>query len=328
MAGRQSSARLPPRRQVQSGDRPCAGPAVREAAEGALAGRSVTGVTRTLNQRLGLTMRPTAVRLLLLRRSLAGLVERHGEIVTEASWPGISRVTSASGCMTFCAIPRGVSGRALSGVISARVCSLRRPLRASTDLSAEQLAALPRVYPSGGSRGGAVSYAAKGVNRRTDLVDRYVRGVIVERLSDGDFVELIRARSAPEVSSARVELDALRSRQRTLIEKYADGDITREDMTAGTRGARARIAALEAEIAAAAKTAPTAIVLTADVPAAMFLESDVDVQRALINMLCTVVILPTRRGRPAGWKPGQPYASADGVKFVWKDLTKHEQLSA
>ena len=61
---------------------------------------------------------------------------------------------------------------------------------------------------------------------------------------------------------------------------------------------------------------------------AMFLESDVDVQRALIDMLCTVVILPTRQGRPAGWKPGQPYASADGVKFVWKDLTKHEQLSA
>src|SRR4051812_23177514 len=63
--------------------------AVREAVAGILAGRTVSGVARTFNACLGLSMRPTAVSLLLRRRSIAGLVERHGEVVGEAEWPGI-----------------------------------------------------------------------------------------------------------------------------------------------------------------------------------------------------------------------------------------------
>jgi len=156
------------------------------------------------------------------------------------------------------------------------------------------------------------------VNRRTNLVDLYVRGVIAERLTAPTVVEQVRARSVPVVSAARAELDAARARVRNLSTLYADGEMSLEDLTASTRGVRARIATLEAEIAAAAKVAPAASVLAADIPAVRFLESDVEVQRAVIDKLCTVVIHPARQGRPAGWKPGQPYASADGVEIVWK----------
>ena len=297
---------------------PVAGPAVKEAAEGILAGRTVTGVARTLNARLGLSMRPTAVSLLLRRRSIAGLVERHGEIVGEAQWPGIITREESDQVRDILLDPARRSGPGPSRRHLGSGLFVGSTASSIDDLTADDLAALPRVYPSGGSRNGVVSYAATGVNRRTDLVDLFVLGVIAEHLTDPTVVEQVRARSVPVVSTVRAELDALRARVRTLVALYADGEITLEDMTTGTRGARARIAALEAEIAAAAKVTPAASVLAADVPADYFLRADVEIQRAVIDLLCTVVILPARQGRPAGWVPGQAYASADGVEIIWK----------
>ena len=89
------------------------------------------------------------------------------------------------------------------------------------------------VRPSGGSRNGVVSYGGTGVNRRSDLVDDLVLGTVAGRLTDPDVVAVVAERTAPHVSTARVELDALRARVRTLIEMYTAGDLELEDLNAG-----------------------------------------------------------------------------------------------
>jgi site-specific DNA recombinase len=278
--------------------------AVKAAAQGISAGRTVTSVARELNARLGLTMRPTAVRLLLLRRSIAGLVERHGEVVGEAQWPRILTREESDQVRAILLDPDRRSGPGPS----------RRHL--GSGLFVSSVDGSP-VYPSGGSRNGVVSYAATGVNRRTDLVDTFVCAAIAERLQNPSVVESLAARSAPVVSAARAELDGLQARVRTLVAMFADGEIDREQLTSGTRPARARLASLEAELAAAAKISPSASVIAAEVPSVMFLEADIEIQRAVIDLLCTVVIHPATQGRPAGWKSG-PYASANGVEIKWK----------
>ena len=50
----------------------------------------------------------------------------------------------------------------------------------------------------------------------------------------------------------------------------------------------------------------------------MFLDAPVDRQRAIVRALADVVILPSPRGRPAGWKPGQPYFRPETIRITPK----------
>jgi site-specific DNA recombinase len=282
-------------------------PVVREAVEGLLAGRPVRAVTRDLNARLGLDRRPRNLRLLLQRRSLAGLVERHGEVVGKAGWEGIITPEESDGVRAILSDPARQSGPGPA----------RRHL--GTGLYVSDVDGSPVNSSGGGHADGSTSYAGTGVNRRSGVVDAFVRGAIVEQLSDPLVVKALAARATPVVSKARAELDATRAKVRNLSALYLDGGLDLEDLTAATRKARARIAELEAEVATVAKAAPVATVLTAEVPAAMFAGADLETQRAVVDFMCEVRLQPTRKGRPAGWRPGQPYASAAGVKILWRD---------
>lgn len=39
--------------------------------------------------------------------------------------------------------------------------------------------------------------------------------------------------------------------------------------------------------------------------------------RSIIQALVTVTVLPTKGGRPPGWRPGQPYFNFDAIRFDW-----------
>lgn len=287
---------------------PAAAAAVLEAAEAVLAGQSLSAATRMLNARLGRTMRPGAVRGLLMRRSIAGLVERYGEVVAEAGWDGIITRQQSDDLIELLSDPRRNSSPGPT----------RQHLGSGLFLSP----AGAKVRSGSGSRkvrGDAVTnYWAPGVSKRIDLVDTYVLAVIAERLADPTVVAALVARSAPQMSATRIELETLQARVRNTVALYNEGVITLEDMTAGTRKSRTRIQELEAELAAAAKVSPAHRVLTADKPSEFFLTSDVDTQRAVIGLLCDVVLHPTGGGRPKGWTKGASYFDQASVEFRWR----------
>lgn len=120
------------------------------------------------------------------------------------------------------------------------------------------------------------------------------------------------------VSEHRAELDALRAKVRRLMALYAelDSPITLEDVTTSTRAARKRIDQLELEMADAAKVAPTGAVLAAD----YFLAADLETQRATVDLLCTVGLHPGRKGRRSGWRPGERYATTEGIDICWREV--------
>lgn len=57
-------------------------------------------------------------------------------------------------------------------------------------------------------------------------------------------------------------------------------------------------------------------------PEAVWQALDLDRRRAVLAALMTVTVNKTPRGRPAGWKPGQPYFDAASVDIEPKEQKK------
>jgi hypothetical protein len=53
-------------------------------------------------------------------------------------------------------------------------------------------------------------------------------------------------------------------------------------------------------------------------PAKVWAGLDLSRKRAIVDVLVDVVILPARRGRRPGWRPGETYFDPESVKITWK----------
>lgn len=279
--------------------------AVRLAARQVIAGQSLRSIARELSaaghrttSTKAMPLNEITLRAILLRPRNAGFAEYQGEIVATkaAEWPGILTEDTWRAVVSILKDPSRTTNTGSerkwrgSGLYKCGVCgsSVR-----STATSGRR-----RVYRC--NNGGHVS-------RDLFMVDEVVSAVMAELLRRPDVFDRFATPVANKVEPLRDELAALRSRLGQLPIEHADGNLTGQQVLAATARLNDKIEAAERSLTEAGAAGRLGDLVTAADPGAMFQESTLSRQRAIIDALAVVTLIPTAKGRPKGWSPGQPY---------------------
>jgi len=281
------------------------------ATAGLLAGMSLNALTRDFNRRgvttsTGGPWRSPELRRLLLRPRNAGLMEHRGEVIGQAQWPAIvepetwravrALLVDQSRRTNVGAVRRWLG----TGLYVCGVCG--GPIRASTGGTGKR-----RSVP-------AYRCLSAHVVRLCEQVDELVSSVMVERLSRPDAA---LAPATSDATSVHVERLSLGARLDELADLHAAGDITARQLQRGSANLREQLDVLDRQLAAAVSS--TALDgVTGPQAAVIWPTLDVTRRRAIVETLVTVTIERGHRGRPAGWKPGEPYFDPRCVTFAWR----------
>lgn len=288
--------------------------ALRDAADMVLAGQSVGSIARAWNA-AGITTstgKPWTLhgpRRVLLRPRNAGLMEHQGEVIGEATWPAVLEVEKWRAVVRILEDPARRTNQTNSavrwlgsGLYLCAVCETG--VRADTD------------------RRGVSIYRCKQsahVTRVQEPVDQYVRGVIVERLRKPDLADLLQA-ARPDVDVRRLEnkVIELTERKNQLGALFAESAIDAEQLTVGTKKLGGDLEDLRARLREVYSGSALDGIGSAPDPGAAFLDATLERQRLVLDALIVVRLLPSQRGRPAGWKPGQSYFRPETVAIEWR----------
>ena len=304
-AGRQAAeSGLPPRVRA-FGYRPggmaidsVEGPAVRDAFARLLAGGSITGIARVLNEAGHRTIRGrpwdrTAVRVLLGNGRYAGVRFYRRQEIGPGTWPPIVSEETWRAAVTLLDDPARRSGLRSNvrrwlggGFYTCGRCG--SPM--FTGYLSPTIGETVRVYRCRAHSG--------HLNRVAGPVDAFVSAVVVARLRRDDLAALLAA-EAPDTAPLHEEARGLRARLDTLA-----SDLGIEERMLAQRAAalEARLAEVNDKIAAAGRTSALSSVASAPDPGSAWLALDVASQQAVARELCTVTLLPA----PTGRKPFDP----------------------
>ncbi|MFE5895816.1 recombinase family protein [Streptomyces sp. NPDC056488] len=162
------------------------------------------------------------------------------------------------------------------------------------------------------------SYAcrtSKHLMRRVDLLDDHVQLAVLERVSRPDAADLLAAREEPvDVRGAQRDMREARATLGDLAAALGRGEMDMMEWRVASGAAKQRLAAAERVLATAVKANPVVGLVGAEDPEAAWNALDLGRQRAVIDFLMTVVVLPARRGR----MPGGKYWDPDAVRIDWK----------
>lgn len=161
------------------------------------------------------------------------------------------------------------------------------------------------------------------LTRTAELLDEYVEAVAIERLSRPDAVALFvpSPKAGESTEQLAVRASTLRVKLDQYSADYADDLITRKQMLDGTARTRAKLAEIEAEMTRRA-TVPVLARLPLGTPeiGTAWKDYSLERRRGIVDAVMTVTVLPSRRGRPAGFKPGTgaKYFDPSAVRIEWK----------
>jgi site-specific DNA recombinase len=140
---------------------------------------------------------------------------------------------------------------------------------------------------------------------------------VIGRLSRGDAADLLAAPGDDgQLAALRQEKAAIAALIAERNQLHVDQVITTAELVEGRRQLRGRLDAVEQRIAGAAR-ADLLAPLIAD-PAGVWETMALDQRRAVISRLMTVTLMPAPKGRPRGWRPGEPYFSPSSVSIGWR----------
>jgi len=293
--------------------------AIRRGADMILSGQSVRAVARAWNKSgittaTGRSWQPHEPRRVLLRPRNAGLMEHRGQIVGEAEWPpilepekwrAVARVLTDPARRTNTA---NVAVRWLgSGLYRCSICG---------EGAQDGTVRVDR------GRGDTPTYrcrVASHVTRAAEPLDDFVRRLVAERLRQPDLADLL-APTTPDVDVRALEARSveLTERKNQLGTMFAQGTIDAEQLAAGTKSIAADLDDVRTRLQASYSGSALDGIATAADPGTAFLDADLERQRLVVDALMTVTLLPSGRGRPKGWQPGQPYFRPETVDIDWK----------
>lgn len=162
------------------------------------------------------------------------------------------------------------------------------------------------------------SYTCKAkqhVSRQADLTDAYVRESVAVLLAELPPVTEDQAERAEELQARAT---GLRARLNELARQYAEELIDGEQLAAGSKPLRAQLEEIKVAQDELPRQAAARRVLDRADAVEAFLSGDIYYQRLTISTLVTVTLLPSKKGRPKGWKPGQPYFDPDTIRVLPK----------
>lgn len=148
------------------------------------------------------------------------------------------------------------------------------------------------------------------LQRKSAPIDAYVRATIAERLRQpGSGITVDDSAPGVDQQALKDEAAALRIRLDEAADSFADGLITRAQLERSTGRMTARLEAIAASQATAMGDSVLAPLLAAVDPGAAFLGAHLDIQRAVIQHLCTVTIMGAGLGAK-GFRP-------ESVRLTW-----------
>ncbi|OZD39570.1 recombinase family protein [Rhodococcus sp. 06-1477-1A] len=133
--------------------------------------------------------------------------------------------------------------------------------------------------------------------RQADPIEAFVEAVMVERLSRADALAVFAPDVEADTRDLGAEADTLRRRLDDLAEDYADGTMTRPQFRTANERVRARLGAIEAEMATAGAADLVAPLVTSGDVAAAWAALTTPRKRAVIDALAVVTLNPLGRGR-------------------------------
>jgi DNA invertase Pin-like site-specific DNA recombinase len=284
--------------------------ALRWACSQVLAGNSLSAVAKELNRREVLTSTETewdarTLRRVLLRPRNAGLSVHHGQVVGPAQWDAILPEALWLGVKALLEAPERQNnlGRPPTWLgTNLYVCGVCGALMITKARARPKMT----LY---------VCSATAHLQRSAKEVDAYVEAVVVELLTRKR-TQLLAPDLGPRVAELHGQDAAYRAREEQLGRAFATGDIDYPTMLAGQATIRSAREAITEQLAAAASGSVLADVADAPDPAKVWAGLDRSRKRRIIDVLMAVTILPAKRGRPVGWRPGDgSYFDPDTVRI-------------
>lgn len=267
---------------------------IRSAYDAILSGESVNGLTRLFAEHTttrGGEWTRSKIRAALLNPRYAGLRAYRGQIAGQGTWDPLIPEETWRAAQAILANPdrrtnhRPSTSRVwlLAGLARCGVCDDGTTVRVSYRDDKT------RIYRC---------RARAHLGRKADPIDAYVKDVVLAWAMSPEAADSIQDRERPDYGPLAHELGVLQLRLTQMTEDFAVGDLTREQLRAGTERARTRIGEIEHRLAHVDRSAVLAD-LIAD-PWKKWAEFSLDRRRRAIDMLMTVTVLHGRGGRPGG----------------------------
>lgn len=153
------------------------------------------------------------------------------------------------------------------------------------------------------------------VTRRADVLDDYVRDVILERLSRSDATDLLLPVANGEaVGELQTRAAMLRQRLTDLSGMFATGEIDAAQLAEGSRTINAQLASALGQLASAATRDPLLDLVGVPDPWKVWEGMELEQRRTVLRALVTVRVKPGRRGR----MPDGTYQDMESIEFDWK----------
>jgi DNA invertase Pin-like site-specific DNA recombinase len=295
--------------------RPAEAAVVAASIDSILNGSSLRALAADLNERglttsTGRAWQPSELRKVLTRARNAGLREHRGAIIGKAEWPAIVPEEKWRAATSILTDPARRTSHTtarrwmLSNVALCGVCG--GPLRV-TLLST--------------TRGGVPSYtctAGRHVVRQAVELEAFISAVVVERLSRPDAIDLLRPTSkAVDVGALWAEQTALNTRLDDLAD---DLELDERTLARRTKALRARLSEISDTLTEAGRGNVFSGVVDAPDVAAAWDRLDLARRRGIVDTLMTVTVHRTKKGRPAGWRPGDSYFNHETVEITWRTM--------
>ena len=279
-----------------------------------LDGATLGGIARGWNARAiptttGGKWRGADVGRVLKRARNAGLMEHQGQITGAAQWPPIVDETTWRATVAVLADPgrRTTPGpgrrHLLTFIARCGVCG--GPVLCTSTSRDKRT-----VYRCREDTRGHVA-------RDKTAVDDMVTRLVIGRLSRPDAAGLLVPDHAAELAGLHRDAAAIRELMAERDRLHRRRVITTAMLVDGMRELQAELDAVDVRIAAAGRVDVLAP-LVGD-PAGTWAGLGLDQRRAVVDALMSVTILPAvRKGRPAGWRPGQPYFDPGTIRVEWR----------
>lgn len=300
--------------------RPAEAEPLAQAHRAVLAGASLASVVRDWNARgittaTGKQWRARELARVLKRPRNAGLLEHLGQIAGPAKWPAVVDEMTWRGVAAILADPSrkvtpGPANRhLLSWIARCGVCG-GPVICTSTNRPSARTGGRRLVYRCREETRGHLA-------RDKALLDELVTELVIGRLSRADAAGLLaRPDDGDQVAALQQEKAAILALIAERNQLHVDQVITTAELVDGRRQLKMRLDAVGQRIAGAAR-ADILAPLIAD-PAGVWETMSLDQRRAVIARLMTVTLMPAPRGRPRGWRPGEPYFSPSSVSVGWR----------
>lgn len=277
---------------------------IRRMASAVLSGASLSSVAAMLNDEkittsLGGPWNVNGIKRVLINPRHAGQAVYRGERVADGAWPAILDTATHERLVAVLTAPgrrtttSNVGKHLLSGIARCGRCGA--PMYAT---------------PTGVAARRWLAYrcsASAHLMRRLDLVDEVVNAVVIARLRRPDVLQLLAP--TEDVSALAVESTEIRGRLDDLAALLADGILSAAGVRDAASRLHTRLRELQGRIGQAVGTDALAGLADADDVAAWWAGVDLAHQRAVIERLMVVTILPAGRGARF---------TQDQVKIEWR----------